>query len=90
MITPRELQLRLTAKPFQPFVVFLTDGSAHPVPHPEFGWVFQNSFFVGEEGELPFGMDAAVRQLSILHISRIEPLMPAQPKPLRRKRKSKS
>ena len=81
--------MRLAAKPFQPFVVFLTDGSAHPVPHPEFAWVFQNSLFVGSEGDLPFGMDAAVSQLSILHISRLEPLKPVQPKSLRRRRKSK-
>lgn len=78
MITPKDLQERLAEKPFRPFCVFMSDGSKHEVPHPEFAWVFSSSLFVGKSGELPFGLDAYVRQLSILHVSRIEPLAKAK------------
>ena len=74
MINAREIRGYLTAQPFKPFRVFLSDGSMHDVPHPEFGWVYGNSLYVGKTGDLPFGLDDFAQQLSILHITRVEPL----------------
>ena len=79
MITPDELRERLSEKPFRPFRVALSDGSSHDVPHPEFAWVFGNSIFVGKSGKLPFGLGDYARQLSILHITRIDPLGAKRP-----------
>ena len=73
MMSAREIREYLNAKPFKPFRIFLSDGSTHEVPHPEFGWVFGNSLYVGKTGELPFGLDDFAKQLSILHITRVEP-----------------
>ena len=74
MINAREVREHLAGRPFKPFRVFLSDGSQHDIPHPEFAWVFGNSLYVGKTGDLPFGLDDFARQLSILHITRIEPL----------------
>ena len=74
MITSKRIREYLTAQPFRPFRIFLSDGSHHDVPHPEFAWVFGNSLFVGEAGRNPLGLDDSVRQLSLLHLTRIEPL----------------
>ena len=74
MITAREVRDYLSSKPFKPFRVCLSDGSRHDVPHPEFGWIFGNSFYVGKTGDLPFGLGDFARQLSLLHITRIKPL----------------
>lgn len=74
MISARELREYLSSKPFKPFRVVLSDGSNHDVPHPEFGWVYGNSLYVGKTGDLPFGLDDFARQISILHITRVEPL----------------
>ncbi len=74
MISAREIREYLSSKPFKPFRVYLSDGSKHDVPHPEFAWVFGNSVYVGKTGDLPFGLGDFARQLSVLHITRIEPL----------------
>ena len=87
MISSRELRDRLTERPFRPFRVYSSDGSMHDVPHPEFAWVFGNSLYVGKTGDLPFGMDDYAKQLSILHLTRVEPLPPKdKPRKPRRRR----
>ena len=86
MITPEELRDRLSERPFQPFRVALSDGSLHDVPHPEFAWVFGQSLFVGKSGKLPYGLGDYARQLSILHLTRIEPL-PAKKAPAKKAKK---
>ncbi len=72
MLTARNLRELLEAQPFQPFQICLTDGSRHEVPHPEFAWVIGNRIFVGVPVSGPPTEDFSVRELSILHISRIE------------------
>jgi len=74
MISAPELREHLAAKPFKPFRIYLSDGSKHDVPHPEFAWVFGNSLYVGKTGDLPFGLGDFARQISILHITRLEPI----------------
>jgi hypothetical protein len=78
MIPARRIHKLLAAKPFKPFRVFLSDGSFHNVPHPEFAWVFGGSLFVGVAGKSGKPQDSFVEELSILHITRIAPLPPAK------------
>ncbi len=71
MITPARIRQRLDDRPFRPFRLFLSDGSHHDVPHPEFAWVWGNRVFVG----LASGNGGPdMKELSILHLTRIEDL----------------
>lgn len=79
MITPEMLRERLAERPFRPFCVYLSDQAKFEIPHPEFAWVLGRSLLVGIPGNLPFALGDTFRQLSILHITRIEPLAPLPP-----------
>ncbi|MCW5559172.1 MAG: hypothetical protein KIT22_15250 [Verrucomicrobiae bacterium] len=74
MITARNLRELLDARPFRPFRIFLTDGSRHDVPLPEFAWVFGGRIFVGEASGSEIETGTGVKQLSLLHVARIEEL----------------
>lgn len=76
MITPRQVKAYLEAKPFRPFRLFLSDGSRHEVPHPEFVWVFGSSVFVGVAGNGASQPDTYVKELSLLHVTRVEKVSP--------------
>ena len=82
MITPARIKELLDRRPFRPFRLFLSDGSRHVVPHPEFAWVFGGRVFVGIPGKGASEWDANVKELSLLHVTRIEEYSP------RRARKS--
>ena len=70
MITAAHIIESLNRKPFRPFRLFLSDGSSHDVPHPEFAWVFGGRIFVGVPTNSDW--DAPVKELSLLHVTRIE------------------
>ncbi|MBI2927514.1 MAG: hypothetical protein HYY24_17600 [Verrucomicrobia bacterium] len=72
VITAQQIRERLGARPFKPFRVCLSDGTTHDVPHPEFAWVFGNRIFLGIPSETADPNEAAVKQLSILHVTRVE------------------
>ncbi len=74
MITSQNLREMLNARPFRPFRICLSDGSQHEVPHQEFGWVAGNRVFIGVPSATNNPEELSVKQLSILHISRIEEL----------------
>ncbi len=80
MITAKRIREHLATRPFKPFRIFLTDGSKHDVPHPEFAWVFGSIVYVGRPGRHPLGLDDDVSKLAILHVSRLEPIPPAKAK----------
>jgi hypothetical protein len=58
----------------------MSDGSHHDVPHSEFAWVFGTIVFVGVPARAAKDDGAFVRELSLLHISRLEPLRAARTK----------
>ena len=74
MITSRQIRQHLEDRPFKPFRLFLSDGSRHEVPHPEFAWVFGSTVFVGVSASSGKVTEEFVKQLSILHITRVEPI----------------
>jgi hypothetical protein len=74
MITAQHIRDLLSAQPFEPFRLFLSDGSSHDVPHPEFAWVYSGKVFIGLPPDTMGENGGGVKQLSLLHVSRIEPL----------------
>ena len=74
MITTGRLREYLTKTPFRPFRVYLSDGSHHDVPHPEFAWLVGARFYVAKivKGRGPD--DPQVDELAVLDATRIEPL----------------
>jgi hypothetical protein len=80
MITAQQIREYLNAKPFRPFRLFMSDGSSHDVPHPEFAWVFGSTIFVGVAGKSTKRPEDYVKQLSLLHVTRIEKLIAAKAK----------
>jgi len=61
----------LRAAPFRPFRVFLSDGTWHDIPHPEWAWFTRNTLFiatvVGRDG-VP---DRNV-MCDLLHVTKVE------------------
>jgi hypothetical protein len=80
MLTPARMKELLNRKPFRPIRLFLSDGSHHDVPHPEFAWVFGGRIFVGEVANGSSEGDWPLKELSILHVTRVEELRPHKPK----------
>jgi hypothetical protein len=80
MITSTRIKDMLNRQPFQPFRIFLSDGSHHDVPHPEFAWVFGGSVYVGIPGKGSSETGDRVKEMAILHITRVEKLTSHKPK----------
>jgi len=76
MITAARIREKLSSRPFRPFRLFLSDGSKHEVPHPEFAWVFGGRVFVGVPRRNGDAAGDIVKELAILHLTRIEELPP--------------
>jgi hypothetical protein len=71
MMTPSRMRELLTRTPFRPFRIFLSDGSRHEVPHPEFAWVMGGRIFIGGAASAD-DWDVPVKELPILHVTRVE------------------
>jgi hypothetical protein len=74
MLTVSRLREYLAKTPFQPFRIFLSDGSHHDVPHPEFAWLVGSRLYVAKVVKERGPDDPRVDELAILHIMRFEPL----------------
>ncbi|UCC32475.1 MAG: hypothetical protein JSU86_09370 [Phycisphaerales bacterium] len=67
-----ELYHRVRERPFDPFRIYVSDGMAYHVKHPEQIMIGRRSSHVGlGDGEGPFQRIAVVANI---HIARIEPL----------------
>ena len=55
-------------------------GSSHEVPHPEFAWVFGSTVFVGVAAKSTKAPEDFVKQISVLHVTRIEHIPTAETK----------
>jgi len=76
MITPARLKEILERRPFRTSRLFLSDGSKHDVPHPEFAWVFGGRMFIGTPGKGTPYADGPLKEIAILHVTRVEELTP--------------
>ena len=71
--TFREL---LTQRPFQPFRLMMSSGQTYEVRHPEMALLTRTDILVGID-ETDEGVPANFRICSLLHVTAIEPLIPA-------------
>ena len=77
MIDLISLRNYLAATPFEPFRIYLSDGSFHDVPHPEFAWIIGNRMLVAEVVQ---GRSTPwIKEVAVLHVTRIEPLLSKPP-----------
>ena len=70
---PGEIKKHLRRRPFQPFRVFVSDGSSYDVRHPELAYVSRSEVVIGLDaanGDLP---DRSI-YIAPLHVTRIEPI----------------
>jgi hypothetical protein len=74
MFTASRIREYLDATPFRPLRVHLSDGSSHDVPHPEFAWLVGSRLYVAKVVKERGPDDPQVKELSVLHITRVEPL----------------
>ncbi|MBC8876781.1 MAG: hypothetical protein H8E44_45720 [Planctomycetes bacterium] len=69
----QELVEVLTAQPFRPFRMYVSDGATYVIRHPDLVWVSPSSAYVGApEGDRP---GPAIERLNIVdlgHITRLE------------------
>jgi len=80
MISTTRIREYLTAAPFRPFRVHLSDGSYHDIPHPEFAWLIGTRLYVAKIVKGRGLEDPAVKELAVLHITHIEPLTKSKAK----------
>lgn len=72
---PSEILEALRERPFQPFRVFLSDGSSYDVPHPDLCMVGLTRVIIGIPGpKHPDGPTEAVVKCAPEHVTRIEPI----------------
>ena len=72
MIPAKGIKELLERRPFKPIRLFLSDGSSHDIPHPEFAWVFGGRVFIGIAIGGVAEAEGEVKELSILHLTRVE------------------
>lgn len=74
MFTTKRIREYLDERPFRPIRLHLADGSFHDVPHPEFAWLVGARLYVAKVVKDRGPDDPQVKELAILHLTRIEPL----------------
>ena len=76
---PEEFKELLTARPFVPLRIHLTDGKTYDILHPEFVLVLRQRVDIGIPDDPVTGILERVEHCSLLHIVRVEPLEAASP-----------
>ncbi len=72
---PEDLWERLRRQPFEPFRVYLTDGSVYEVRHPELLMVGRRSAVIGiTQPQQSPPLYERTTTVALLHIVRLEPL----------------
>ncbi len=76
MFTSREIRDRMTAKPFQPFRICVSDGSAYDIENHDAAMVALNSVEIGVNRD-PNGVAERFVRCAFIRITRIEELQAA-------------
>jgi len=66
----------LTARPFKPFRLVMSSGERYEVRHPEMAFLTRSDILVGID-DTRDGVPADFKICSLLHVTSIEPLVPA-------------
>lgn len=72
-MTPHTVRDLLTARPFQPFRVLMSNGRAYEVRHPEMAFVTKSNLFIGI-GEVTDGVPADSKICSLQQVATVEPI----------------
>jgi hypothetical protein len=67
-----DVQRRLRQRPFQPFVMYLTDGSQYEVRHPELILLGHPSLILGLTSEPDQTVYERAVDIDLLHVARME------------------
>ena len=73
---PEDVQKKLRRQPFQPFRMYLTDGSVYDVMHPELVLLGRRSLVLGLAGSPEDTLYERTVDVDLLHIVRMEHLEP--------------
>lgn len=73
---PEKIREALVARPFRRLRVFMSDGSSHDVPHPEFAMITAHQLIIASDVNL-HGVPRHSVAIDPVHVTRIEP----QPEP---------
>ncbi|MGC1721570.1 MAG: hypothetical protein WA746_21485 [Isosphaeraceae bacterium] len=76
-MAPEDLRELLRKQPFEPFRLVMTDGVGLDIRHPDLLWVGRRIAMVGLTGEPGHTFFERAVQVDLLHVIRIEPLLPA-------------
>ncbi|MEM6334352.1 MAG: hypothetical protein AAF823_13530 [Planctomycetota bacterium] len=74
-MSPKDVQSFITAEPFRPFTIYLTDGSSHRVTLPDHAFVMAGVVYVGMEPDQD-NMPTYAKHINLRQITRIEAAMP--------------
>ena len=69
---PAKIREYLLAAPFTPFRIFLSDGSYHDVPHPDFAFVSHHHVVIAKDADEE-GTPIRTVMCDPIHVTRIEP-----------------
>jgi hypothetical protein len=72
-MTPEAIQGHLRRQPFQPFRVFLSDGSVHEVRHPEMALLTRREVIIAVPQDIE-RLPTRTVICDLLHVTRIEPI----------------
>ena len=77
-MNPEAIKRLLTRTPFVPFRVYTSDGNYLDIKHPELAFLSRALLFVGRPVPDPIkDIPDEVDEVSLLHVVRTEPLIPA-------------
>jgi hypothetical protein len=68
---------KVRQRPFEPFRLFVSDGAAYDIRHPEMVLTGQNAAVIGLPGDPTRPADRLVT-VALLHVTRLEPLEAAK------------
>ena len=64
----------LRTKPFAPFRIYISDGAAYTIRHPDMAIVERSKVIIAVPGRRPEGPAERTVQCSLMHITRTEPV----------------
>jgi hypothetical protein len=73
VLKPEEIRELLDARPFEPFRIHLSDGSAFDVKHPEMVLVARTHLDIGVAGDPEQKIAERIVRCALLHVVKLDP-----------------
>lgn len=81
---PEDVRKHLETQPFAPFRIYVSDGQSYDVRHPEMCLIARSTVYVGIITPKSRRIAEDVAHISLMHITRIEPVNGRTPSARRR------